>query len=242
MMKRMAFVALSAAMLSVLAGCNYEQLVQQSDYDYGSRKPGDPKTVGPVAYGNVTGNEHHHQNAFFEYSSALSNKVTSLNGVASAIVMLTDKNAYAAILLDWTAVGTTSSGGTEEQNNTGSNAGVFNADTGSPYSDGRLLATPYNSFFTVNDHHNLSHELKQTIATLIRESLPAVQEVHISANMELNNYFTEFAKEAWGGRSLTPWIGKFNEVVQYHFDGGKVMPLQITMPGQNVPNEYQMRR
>ena len=242
MIKRMAFVLLFAAAISLVSGCNYEQLVQQSDYGYGSRKSGDPKMIGPKAYGNLTGSEHHHDNAFFEYSSALSNKVSSLNGVASAIVMLTDKNAYAAILLDWTAVGTTSSGGAEEQNNTGTNSGVYNADTGSPYGDGRLLATPYNSYFTVNDHNNLSHELKQTVATLIREYLPSVQEVHISANMEFNNYFAQFAKEAWGGRSLTPWIDKFNEVVQYQFDGGMVMPKQITIPGQNTPTEWQTRR
>lgn len=243
MIKRMALILLTvAALIGSITGCNYEQLVQQSDYDYGSRKPGDPKTIGAKAYGAITNNKHQHQNSFFEYSSMLSRKVTSLNGIASSIVMLTDKNAYVAILLDWTAVGTKTSGGTNEQNNTGTNSGVYNADNGSPYSNPRVLVSPYNSMFTVNDHHNLSHELKQTVAKLIRENVPTVQEVHISANMEFVNYFNEFAKEAWGGRSLTPWIDPFNTVVQYHFDGGMLMPEPITQPGQYSPAEWQMRR
>lgn len=243
MIRRMAFVLLSAAAISFITGCNYKQLVRQSDYDYGSRSADDPKMIGPRAYGSLASNEYQHDNAFFEYSSMLSGKVSSLNGVASAIVMLTDKNAYAAISLDWTAVGTKGVEGTEEQNNTGTNSGTFNADNGSPYSDGRLQVSPYNSNYTVNDHHELSPELKQTVASLIREYVPNVQEVHISANMEFVNYFTEFAKEAWGGRSLTPWIDQFNTVVKYHFDGGTVMPEPITQRGpENLPTNWQRRR
>lgn len=241
----MAFLLLSAAVMCVASGCNYEQLAQRSDSDYGSRQSGDPKTIGAKAYGTLSSNAHQHDNAFFEYSSILSNKVSSLNGVASAIVMLTEKNAYVALMLDWSAVGTTNSGGTEEQNNTGMNGGVYNSDTGSPYRDYRILVSPYNSYFSVNDHHNLSHELKQTVAALIRENVPTVQEVHVSANMEFVNYFNEFAKEAWGGRSLTPWTDLFNTVVQYHFAGGKKMPKPITQqsrPGQYSPYEDQMPR
>jgi len=244
MIKRMAFILLTVAVLAVMPGCNYEQLVQQSDYDYGSRKPGDPKMIGAKAYGSMTGNAHQHDNAFFEYSSILSNKMSSLNGVASSIVMLTDKNAYVALMLDWTAVGTKGSSGTEEQNNTGANTGVYNFDNGSPYGNGRVLVSPYNSYFSVNDHNELSPELKQTAAKLVRNYVPSVQEVHISANMEFVNYFNEYAKEAWGGRSLTPWIDSFNTVVKYHFAGGKVMPEPITNPGQQqfLPDSNQVRR
>lgn len=245
MVYRIILLLLSAAALCTVTGCNYEQLVQRSDSDYGSRQSGDPKATGAKGYGALSNHIHQHENTFFEYSSILSNKVSSLNGIASGIVMLTDKNAYVAIMLDWTAVGTTNSQGTEEQNNTGTNGGVYNADNGSPYGDGRVLVSPYNSYFSVNDHHNLSHELKQTIAALIRKHTPSVQEVHISANMEFINYFNEFAKEAWGSRSLTPWIDLFNTVVQYHFAGGKTMPKPITQqdrPWQYSPYEHQIPR
>lgn len=240
MIRRVCLALLSGALLIVLTACSYKETAQHTDSDYGSRKSGDPKMQGIKAYGSTSGGPVQHDNTFFEYSSILSNKVSSLNGVANAIVMLSDKNAYAAILLDWTAAGTKSKGGTEEQNNTGSNGGVFNIDSGTPYSSPYSLVTPYNSFFTVEDHMDISHELKQTIANTIRENSPMVQEVHISANMEFNNYFVEFAKEAWAGRSLTPWVDLFNKVIQYEFDGGTERPAPITTQGQYSPQDWQM--
>ncbi|WP_138754208.1 hypothetical protein [Paenibacillus sinopodophylli] len=240
MLKRLAALLLSTLFIAAATGCNYEQLAQHSDTDYGSRTAGDPKMLSGKAYGPVSGNEHQHDNAFFEYSSVISRKVTDLNGIASAIVMLTDKNAYVGLMLDWTAVGTRNSGGKSEQDNTGTTEGVYNHDTGSPYGNSRVLVSPYNSYFSVNDINNLSDELKQTVAIRVRELAPAVQEVHISANMEFMNYFNEFAKEAWGGRSLMPWIDTFNTVVKYHFAGGKEMPPPITQPGTYSPSEAQM--
>lgn len=236
----MAALLLSAFVLSATAGCNYEQLAQNSDTDYGSRQANDPKMLGGKSYGPMSNNPHQHDNAFFEYSSMISRKVTDLNGIASAIVMLTDKNAYVGLMTDWTAVGTRNSGGKSEQDNTGTNDGVYNHDTGSPYGNSRTLVSPYNSYFSVNDINNLSDELKQTVALRVRELAPTVQEVHISANMEFVNYFNEFAKEAWGGRPLMPWIDQFNTVVKYHFAGGKEMPKPITQPGTYSPSEAQM--
>lgn len=209
MLKSIASIIICSALIAStasLAGCNYKELAQKSDTDYGSRKEGDPKTVGIQAYGTRSNDPNRHNNAFFEYSSLLSRKVTDLNGVGSAIVMLTDKNAYAAILLDSSAVGTLSSGDRMNQNNSSSK---------------------YNSLFSVNDFNNISHELKQSIATKIREFAPNVHEVHISANMEFNTRFIELAKEAWGGRPLAPWIDQFNIIVQHQFVGGNVMPSPI---------------
>ncbi|WP_054023101.1 YhcN/YlaJ family sporulation lipoprotein [Bacillus sp. FJAT-28004] len=242
MVKQIAALLLSAVMITTVAGCAYEKHAQQSDTDYGSRQANDPKMLGGRAYGPTTNNANQHDNSFFEYSSVISRKVSNLNGVASAIVMLTDKNAYVGLMLDWTAVGTRNSGGKSEQDNTGTNEGVYNHDTGSPYGNSRMLVSPYNSYFSVNDINDLSDELKQTVALRVRELAPAVQEVHISANMEFVNYFNDFAKEAWGGRSLMPLIDKFNTVVKYHFAGGKDMPPPITQPGTYSPSEAQMNQ
>lgn len=241
MIRRAGFALLAFILALGVAACSYKQSVQHTDSDYGSRKQGDPKMHGIKSYGSTSSGKMQHDNSFFEYSSALSNKVASLDGVASAIVMLTDKNAYAAILLDWSAAGTTGKGGTHEQNNTGSNGGVFNIDSGTPYSNPYALVTPYNSFFTIKDHMNLSHELKQTIANIIRENSPMIQEVHISANMEFNNYFVQFAREAWAGRSLNPLLDEFNTVIQYEFDGGTTRPAPITTPGHYSPQGWETR-
>lgn len=240
MVKRMAALLLSAVVLSSAAGCNYRELAQKSDTDYGSRQANDPKMIHPKLYGPLSNNANQHDNAFFEYSSVISRKVTELNGIASAIVMLTDKNAYVGLMLDWTAVGTRNSGRHREQDNTGTTEGVYNRDNGNPYGNGRLLVSPYNSYFSVNDVNDLSNELKQTVAKTVRDLAPTVQEVHISANMDFVNYFNEYAKEAWGGRSLMPWVDSFNTLVQYHFAGGKEMPTPITLPEVNRSSEQHM--
>ncbi|MFF2482973.1 hypothetical protein [Paenibacillus sp. NPDC058071] len=227
MMNKRAAGALLLLVLTVLvlSACGYEKRIQHSDYDYGSRKTGDPKMLGPKLFGSTTGNPKQHDNTHFEYSNTLSNKVTQLNGVGTAIVMLTDKNAYVGIALDWTAVGTKSTGRTNEQKNGA--RGVYNSDTGSKRWDNRQVVTPYNSYFTVNDHNQLSEELKQTIARRIRENAPKVQEVHISANMDFVNQLNEYAKQAWMNRPLAPWTEDFNHLVKHQFAGGQVMPSQI---------------
>jgi hypothetical protein len=69
--------------------------------------------------------------------------------------------------------------------------------------------------------------IKQTVAVKVRELAPAVQEVHISANMDFVNELNEYAKQAWMNHSLTPWLQDFNTLVKYQFAGGNIMPQQI---------------
>jgi len=230
MTRKLAHAVLAAALAVLPAGCTaYKNKFESSTYDYGSRKPNDPKMLGARMYGSKTADPRQHDNRWVEYSSLLSNEVSRVNGVAGAIVMLTDKNAYAGIMLDWTGVGTIKNGGDRriDQDMGGFGEGVYNFDTGSPYWNGSQAATPYNSYFTVNDHHELSEELKQTIAGRIRGLAPRVEEVHISANMDFVNELNEYAKEAWAGRSLAPWIDAFNTLVKHQFAGGKTMPTPL---------------
>ncbi|WP_274653037.1 hypothetical protein [Paenibacillus humicola] len=230
-MRKRAAVRALAVCLAVAAavgtsGCNYKRWSQNSTFDYGSQQKRDPKTMGARMYGTMSGIPGQHDNAWFEYSSQLSTDVYDLPGVASALVFLTDKNAYVGITLDHTAVGTKRTGGpgTREQDNTGTTEGVYNNDTGSPYWNNQRIATPYNSNLTVNDHNQLSGELKQTIATTIRRLAPVVQEVHISANMEFLNHLVQYQQEARLGHSLTPWLDSFNTLVKHQFAGGDFVP------------------
>ncbi|PZD95061.1 hypothetical protein DNH61_15615 [Paenibacillus sambharensis] len=224
------FTTIFMCIMLILTGCNYRRVVQDSDYDYGSRQKGDPKMLGARMYGSTTGNPKQHDNAFVEYSSLLTREVTKLNGVRSALVMLTDKNAYVAVTVDYTAAGTLNEGGSLkqwDQSNGGTIEGVYDFDTGSPYWDNSHQVTPYNSYFTTTDHHTLSDEMKQTIAARVRGLSPRVDEVHISANMDFVNEITEYAKEAWAGRSIDPWLNQFNVLVKHQFAGGKIMPVPL---------------
>jgi len=230
MARRLAHAVLAAALAVLPAGCTaYKNKFESSTYDYGSRKAGEPKMSGARMYGSKTADPRQHDNRWVEYSSLLSNEVSRVNGVAGAIVMLTDRNAYVGVMLDWTGVGTVKDGGDRrtDQNMGGSGEGVYNYDTGSPYWNGSQVATPYNSYFTVNDVGDLSEELKQTIAARIRALAPKIEEVHISANMDFVNELTEYAKEAWARKSLTPWIDAFNTLVKHQFAGGKTPPTPL---------------
>ncbi|BBH22183.1 hypothetical protein Back11_35280 [Paenibacillus baekrokdamisoli] len=233
------FLSAAAIMAVSLTGCNYERKVQDSTFDYGSKQKGDPKMIGSRMYGTTSNVPGQHDNHWLEYSSLLSTDVSNINGVAAAIVMLTDKNAYVSISTDWTAAGTRKSGGrgTREQDNSGSTEGVYNVDNGSPYWNNQRIVGPYNSQLTINDHNQISSELKQTIAVHIRRLAPTVQEVHISANKEFANHIIQYAQEAWAGRSLTPWLNSFNTLVKHQFVGGNAVPELINVQKQRAKNE-----
>ncbi|MBW7476895.1 hypothetical protein K0T92_19440 [Paenibacillus oenotherae] len=217
--------------MASISGCNYERRVKDSTFDYGTRQKNDPKMHGARMYGTITGHPGQHDNAWLEYSSLLSTEVSNINGVAAGLVMITDKNAYAAISLDWTGVGTKKSGGrsSREQDNSGSTKGVYNINNGSPHWNNERMVGPYNSNFTVNDHNQISEELKQTIAVQIRKLAPAVQEVHISANQTFVNEILQYAKEAWSNHSLTPWTESFNVLVKHQFAGGDELPVPLNI-------------
>ncbi|TVY01307.1 hypothetical protein [Cohnella terricola] len=215
--------------LGLISGCNYKSHFQKSNQDYASRAANDPKMMQVRSYGSYSADPKRHENRYFEYSSALSNQVAALPGINTALVFLTDKNAYVGILTDWSATGTEAIGGvrSHEQDNSGTTEGVYNVGTGSPKWDNRQVATPYNSFFTHKDVSSLSSELRQVIGTTVRKQAPRVQEVHVSANREFVNQSLEFAKEAWLKKPLSPLTNDFNTLVQYTFGMGEKIPLPL---------------
>jgi len=230
--------------LALLSACNYKSYFQKSNYDYASRSANDPKMMHVRSYGSLTNDPKQHDNQYFEYSSALSNKVAALPGINTAIVFLTNKNAYVGILTDWSATGTEARGGprTHEQDNTGTTEGVYNVSNGSNKWDNRQVATPYNSYFTHKDPSDLSKELRQVIGDTIRKDAPLLQEVHISANREYVNQSLEYAKAAWLKKPLTPYTEHFNTLVKYTFGRGNEVPLplydkKLQQPSQSKPHK-----
>ncbi|MFC3800036.1 hypothetical protein [Cohnella sp. GCM10012308] len=223
---------LAAALTGALSGCNYKAHHQQSANDYGSRTANDPKMSGVRAYSHVVTDPRAHDNRYFEYSSALSYRLSNVPGVSSAIVMLTDKNAYVGITTDQTATGIRSHGGlrTREQDNTGTTEGVYNVDTGSNSWDLTKIVTPYNSSFSHKDISDLSTEFRQTLSNEVRKLAPNVNGVHISANMEYMNQLLGYAKASWDGQPLAPLTPGFNRLAKYVFAAGNDVPTPIPEP------------
>ncbi len=234
--RRLSALAAAAVLLSALSGCNYKREFQKSNYDYASRANNDPKMMHVRSHGSWTGNPKQHDNKYFEYSSALSAKVANLPGVNTALVFLTDKNAYVAILTDWSATGAKARGGVREQDNTGTTEGVYNVSNGSSKWDNRQVSTPYNSYFSHKDYSDISSELRQVIGNTVRDMHQRVEEVHISANREFVNQSLEYAKVAWQNKPLNEFTPRFNTLVRYVFANGSEIPLPLSSQEQSQPN------
>jgi hypothetical protein len=221
--KRAWLVSLSL-LLVLLSACNeagkkYGKL--PDSYSYGSPHENAVDTERAYQtqqlYGPVT-----HNNKKLEFSQFLSNQVAALNGVNTAIVMLTDQNAYVAIQIDNTAVGT--KGGERETNLTGTNRGLYNPHA--PHTDGMdpsMLNNGVNNYETAKNHNQLSHRFKQHIAERIRFLEPRLMDVYISANRDFINDMYGYARESWSGNSLLPYLTRFNQSVTKVFGTAQVL-------------------
>ncbi|MFD2115700.1 YhcN/YlaJ family sporulation lipoprotein [Paenibacillus yanchengensis] len=203
-------------MTLTLSACSDKEKITDTNYDYGSRQHDDPKMNGGKAYGSIKHNATQHENKYMKYDDELSKKVSNLPGVATATVITTDKNAYVAFLLNLSASGTRSNKEPEEQVNTEGYQQQYIAKH-DKINDPEQIAKHFNSNFTVSNHHNISPELKQTIAIEVRRATKGIQEVHISANMDFVNQFFIYAKEARAQKQLDPHLRSFNTLVREQF-------------------------
>ncbi|MBP1965060.1 hypothetical protein [Paenibacillus aceris] len=164
-----------------------------------------------------------HNNTSLEYNQFLSNQLNAMNGVNTAIVMTTDKNAYVALMIDSSATGT--KGTTKETNNQGTSKGFYNDNA--PFNDylpSNDLNNGYNSYETAVHHDLLSHRFKQAMAEKIRLLQPSVMDVYISANRDFLNKMNNYAQESWKGHSLMPLLTDFNQTVERVFGTAQVLP------------------
>ena len=152
-----------------------------------------------------------HNNTELRYSSHLSNKLTNIPGVRSAIVMLTERNAYAAILIDNSISGTKGPKSQAETNHTGASFGTYNPHTLNNSVENWRLATGFNNYDTIQNHENIAAPFKQLIATTLRAANPLIHEVFISANRDFINQLNSYAIESdWGTNNLNNRIDTFN--------------------------------
>ncbi|WP_217561105.1 hypothetical protein [Paenibacillus sp. GbtcB18] len=163
-----------------------------------------------------------HNNTFFAYDHELSTQVAAMHGVMGAIVMRTDRNAYAAVMVDNSASGTKA--GRSETKTHG--PGDQKNQLPQPYYENLYtneLASDFIGYVTVQDHKNLSHTFKQEIALKIRQLDPTVHDVYISANREFINQLNHYKLAALSGASLKPYVNEFNQGVTRIF-GTKPQP------------------
>ncbi len=168
-------------------------------------------------YGSVT-----HDAKELGYSSFLSNEVSKVHGVNTAIVLMTDQHAYVAIIIDNSISGT--KGKQRETNNRGTIVGMY--DTRTPYSDGIPpgdLHSGANNQETSIHHDFLTHQFKQSIAEKIRVLQPSIKDVFISANRDFINSMNRYWIEHTTTHSLHSYIPEFNQLVNRVFGNDQTL-------------------
>jgi hypothetical protein len=164
-----------------------------------------------------------HNNKQLTYSKVLSDQVNDINGVNTAIVMVTEQNAYVAILIDNSASST--KGDPRETNNAGTFRGLFNPHApDTDYMHPSSLNTGVNNYETAINHDLLAHRFKQRIAEKIRSLQPHLLDVYISANRGYVNEMNRLAQESWKGNPLTPYLPQFNQLATRVFGTDQVLP------------------
>jgi hypothetical protein len=164
-----------------------------------------------------------HQTKTLYYSASLSNQISQIPGVNTAMAMLTDHHAYIAVLIDNTVAGT--KGKKRETNNIGTTIGIYNPNQ--PFSDaippGDLHHGVNNSETSVH-HDYLTHAFKQVIAEKVRITQPYLRDVFISANQDFVNQMNRYVIDHAKGLSFEQAIPDFQKLVEQVF-GTELTPL-----------------
>lgn len=172
-------------------------------------------------YGATIPGGNNHENKKLQYSRELSTALSDMSGIYSGIVMLTDKNAYAAFIFDNSATGLKARGTPNESNLIGTTRGMYDTRTGNQTADPYQIATGINSYYTEDKPENLSSELKQQIALTLRKKNPQILEVYITANREFINQMNVYYTESVRGVDLNNYLDDFNKLVNEHFRAAK---------------------
>lgn len=216
------FICISS--LLGLCGC-FSIYDKNSASNYGSRTGNAPQDTTRAYQTEQQNSIVSHRHSTLQFNQALGEKVAAMNGVNSCIVMMADKTAYVAILIDNTASGTKS--GPMETNNAGTVRGLYNPSTPfNDYMDPNLLTNGSNNYETVQYHDQITHLFKQKIAEKIRSLQPNVSDVYISANRDYVNELNRLAQEAWGGHDLTPYLPEFDAISERIFGTLPTIPTQ----------------
>lgn len=216
-------LALLCLILSIplLSSCEspYTKKFQKGPTNYGSREGHEQHRLdGKLAYGLTIPGGGNHNNRKLNYNKEVSLALSDMPGVFVAIVMETDRNAYAAVVYDGTGTGTKSNGHRDnETDNTGESRGMYDTYTGNTYADPNKIVTGINGYFTAVDEEDLSKLFKQTLAIEIRKHNPKLKEVHISANRDFINQMNVYLNEWRNGVDLNRYLEDFNALVKKLF-------------------------
>lgn len=196
--------------------CTYKEQFEHSDSSMGTRDEIEQR-YQIKAYGFLQDQVAHHEMSMLEMDFDTASEVSKLDGVTNSFVLLTDRDAYIAIVLDNAATGTDGRGRARIDNNNR----LFNNKLENKINQMEAKPPYYindmNRRYTIPNPKDISSKLKQRIAEVVRNIHPEVSEVFISANEHFNNQLQIFAQKTRQGKSLDPYIEHFQDMARMHF-------------------------
>ena len=189
---------LTAMLLSLsLMGCNFNK-----DKNNNATNNGTTENVGTnVDQGTNNNANNNDGETKLEVAKDAADRITELEGVKSASVIVTDRNAYAAVVLE----------GDHTVNNADNKDNVNNNDN--------TAADKNNG--TNNDLNNADHvlspDLENKIAEKVREANDNIQNVYVSLNPEFVERMTGYVERINKGEPVQGFFGEFTESIQRVF-------------------------
>jgi Sporulation lipoprotein YhcN/YlaJ (Spore_YhcN_YlaJ) len=141
--------------------------------------------------------------------------LAQLDGIGLSYVIQMDGNAYVALALHGGGLGMKGNGGAPSREQ----QGVGYTYPGST----RVSPTPFaapnvvdrsSSLRSVASSKDLSHEFKQTVAVKVREQLPHIKNVYISANADFFNQISAYATKVYPATSLSGYRTQIQQVIK----------------------------
>lgn len=217
---RLIMMLLFIVLIGSACQSSYTKQFTKSDANYGSRIGIERNMMDhEKLYGSLAQGSNGHANQALRYHNKMSLTVSEMPGVYSAVVLTTDQNAYAAVILDSTGTGNLSEGNKKQGHHIGTTRGMYDWPSGREDADPNEIATGRNSYFTAEKPADLSNLFKQRVASTIRRIDPSIKEVFISANRNFINQMSVYREEARRGIDLNNYLSDFNKLVQEHFIG-----------------------
>ena len=192
---------LSAMLLSLsLMGCN----TNKDNNDNAATDNTDNADQG--TNNENTNNDNNNGDAMLEVSQEAADSIAKLDGVESAYVLVTDENAYAAVVLDGNVV--------DDTDNTD------NADTETGTDTETDTGTDTNN--NNNDPDQvLSPDLEEKIADKVREVNDNLQNVYVSLNPDFVDRMQGYVDQINQGEPVQGFFGEFTEAIQRVFPDKK---------------------
>ncbi|WP_159883582.1 hypothetical protein [Paenibacillus puerhi] len=141
------------------------------------------------------------------FDPGIAAKIAELPGVRSAQVLMTEVNAYVAVVLEGHNPDEEANPDTMSHRMTEKGgAGLFGTGQGTP---NRISWT---------ENGGLGYSKADEIRKLVHAAAPTnIQEVFVSANPNFVQRVRLYAKEEQGPVGLTPYVNEFNTMIQYVF-------------------------